>query len=111
MPLYVIEIDGEPILVFPEENIELAREEAATGNVTEALQEFERDGDPVWNGEDTLTVREANAEEIGHYEQGFAEASADGEITEADRDEFAVFLIETDDDDDDGDHDEPGEAA
>jgi hypothetical protein len=100
MPLYVIEIAGEPILVFPEETLALAQEEAATGNVTEALQEFERDGNPVWDGEAKLEVREANQEEIGHYEQGFAEASAEGEIADEDRDEFAVFLIETDDMDD-----------
>jgi hypothetical protein len=97
MPLYVIEIAGEPILVFPEETLALAQEEAATGNVTEALQEFERDGKPVWDGEAPLIVREANEEETGHYETGFAEATEDGEISDEDRDEFAVFLIETDD--------------
>ncbi|MCQ8277424.1 hypothetical protein NFI95_03030 [Acetobacteraceae bacterium KSS8] len=106
MPLFVIEIEGEPILVFPEETLALAQEEAATGNVTEALQEFERDGEPVWDGEAGLTVREATEAEAQHYEQGFAEASADGEISEEDRDEFAVFLIETDEDEDEDDDEE-----
>lgn len=97
MPLYVIEIGGEPILVFPEQTLALAQEEAATGNVTEALQEFERNGEPVWDGEIPLAVRDANAEEIAHYEAGFSEASEDGEISDEEREEFAVFLIETDD--------------
>ena len=97
MPLYVIEIKGEPILVFPEENLALAQDEAATGNVTEALQEFERDGAPIWDGEAPLTVRDASPEEITHYDAGFAEAMEDGEISDEERDEFAVFLIETDD--------------
>lgn len=97
MPLYVIEIGGEPILVFPEQTLALAEEEAATGNVTEALQEFERDGEPVWDGEAPLTVRDASEAEMAQYEAGFAEASEDGEVSEEDRGEFAVFLIETDD--------------
>ncbi len=97
MPLYGIEIGEEPILVFPEQTLALAQEEAATGNVTEALQEFERDGKPVWDGEVPLSVRDASPEEIAHYEAGFAEASEDGEISDEEREEFAVFLIETDD--------------
>ena len=97
MPLFVIEISGEPVLVFPEDTMALAQEEADTGNVTEALLEFERDGAPVWDGEAPLTVREANADEAAHYDAGFAEALKDGEVSDEDRDEFAVFLIETDD--------------
>ncbi|MBE7213278.1 MAG: hypothetical protein INR65_19870 [Gluconacetobacter diazotrophicus] len=97
MPLYTIEIGGEPMLVFPEDSIELAREEAATGNVTEALGEFERGGEPVWDGETPLEVRDATPEEAAHFEAGFAEAMEDGDINEDERDEFAVFLIETDD--------------
>ena len=97
MPLFVIEIGGEPILVFPEDTLALAQEEADTGNVTEALQEFERNGAPVWDGEAKLTVRAANADETAHYDAGFAEAMEDGEVSDEDRDEFAVFLIETDD--------------
>ena len=97
MPLFVIEIGDEPILVFPEDTLALAQEEADTGNVTEALQEFERDGAPVWDGKAKLTVREASAEETAHYDAGFAEAMEDGEVSDEERDEFAVFLIETDD--------------
>ncbi|MBE7209794.1 MAG: hypothetical protein INR65_02145 [Gluconacetobacter diazotrophicus] len=97
MPLFVIEIGGEPVLVFPEDSMELAREEAATGNVTEALGEFERGGAPVWDGKEPLTVREAGPDEEAHFEAGFAEAVEDGDINEDERDEFAVFLIDTDD--------------
>lgn len=97
MPLYVIEIAGEPIVVFPEADLALAKQEAATGNVTEALQEFERDGHPVWDGEASLTVRDADADESALFEAGLAEAIEDGDITAEERDEFAVFLIETDD--------------
>ncbi|WP_419728812.1 hypothetical protein [Lichenicola sp.] len=97
MKLFVIEIEGEPIVVFPEDDLSLAQEEAATGNVTEALQEFQRDGKPVWNGEGKLAVREADADETALYNAGLAEALEDGDITEDETDEFAVFLIETDD--------------
>ncbi len=97
MPLYVIEIGGEPIVVFPEGSLELAREEARSGNVTEALQEFTRDGTPLWDGAAVLEVREAVDEEVAHYQAGFNEALADGDISEDEQDEFAVFLIETDD--------------
>ncbi len=97
MPLYVIEIGGEPIVVFPEGSLELAREEAKTGNVTEALQEFTRGGTPLWDGSAALEVHEASDEQVAHYQAGFDEALADGDISEDEQDEFAVFLIETDD--------------
>ena len=97
MPLYVIEISGEPIVVFPEGSLELAQKEARSGNVTEALQEFTRDGTPLWDGEASLEVREAGDDEAAHYQAGFNEALADGDISEDEQDEFAVFLIETDD--------------
>ena len=97
MPLYVIEIGGEPVVVFPEGSLELAREEARSGNVTEALQEFTRDGAPLWDGAAALDVREAADAEVEHYQAGFNEALADGDISEDEQDEFAVFLIETDD--------------
>ena len=97
MPLYVIEIGAEPVVVFPEGSLELAREEARAGNVTEALQEFTRDGAPLWDGQTPLAVRDASDEEAAHYQAGFNEALADGDISEDEQDEFAVFLIETDD--------------
>lgn len=99
MPLYVIEIAGESIVVFPEADLAAAKEEAATGNVTEALQEFERGGKPVWDGTAALTVRDADEDEVGLFEAGLAEAIEDGDITAEERNEFAVFLIETDEDD------------
>ena len=97
MPLYVIEIAGEPIVVFPEGSLALAEEEARTGNVTEALQEFARAGTPLWDGQAALAVREAGDDEVAHYQAGFDEALADGDISEDEQDEFAVFLIEIDD--------------
>lgn len=97
MPLFVIEVEGEPIVVFPEDDLSLAKEEASTGNVTEALQEFQRDGKPVWSGESPLNVRDANPDETALYNAGLAEALEEGDITEDETDEFAVFLIETDD--------------
>ncbi len=97
MPLYVIDVGAEPVVVFPEGSLELAQEEARTGNVTEALQEFTRDGTPLWDGQTPLAVRDASDEEAAHYQAGFDEALADGDISEDEQDEFAVFLIETDD--------------
>jgi len=96
MPLYVVEIDGRPVLAFPEESLELAEQEARDGDISEALQEFQIDGSPVWNGEAPLSIREAGADEAREFEDGFAEAVQAGEVAEDERDEFAVFLVDAD---------------
>ncbi|MCQ8241438.1 hypothetical protein [Rhizosaccharibacter radicis] len=95
MPLFVIEMAGEPLLVFPEDDLALAQEELDSGNIKESLSEFHRDGEPLWDGEASLSVRAADAAETVIWQEALAEAVENEELDEDEKDEFAVFLVDT----------------
>ncbi len=104
MSLYTIEVAGRPLLVFPEKN-DQAAEELAANSIGPDLQDFEEDGEPLWDGEEPLTVRAANESESAIWDQGLAEAKSSGDSADFDPDSYAVLLVEVDaeDEDDDGD--------
>ncbi len=98
MPLFTLEVSKGPVLVFAEEDRDAAAELVAS-SIGPGLLDFEdEEGRPVWDGEEELSVREANPEEAARWEQGAAEAKQDGAAGEPDPDGFAVFLIEVDGD-------------
>jgi hypothetical protein len=95
MPLFVIEIGREPVLVFPEDDLALAQTELEDGNIKESLQEFHRNGAPLWDGEAPLAVRPATPGEEVIWQEALNEALEDDELDEDEQDEFAVFLVDT----------------
>lgn len=104
MALFTVEVAGRPVLVFSEDSRDAA-EELATSLIGPDLQEFESGGQPLWDGEAPLSVREADAEESARWQQGFDEAQ-DQDAAGDDPEEFAVFLVDLDADDEDEEDDE-----
>ena len=107
MALFTVEVAGRPVLVFTEES-RASADELVTSLIGPDLQEFEAGGEPVWDGEAELTVRDANPVETERWEQGFEDAKDGG--AGQDPDDFAVFLIELDEEDEDGDAEADEEA-
>ena len=95
MPLFTLEISGRPVLVFSEGD-RGAAEELVASSIGPDLLDFEEEGRPVWDGEDELSVRDADPEEAARWEQGRAEAQQDADAPgdEGEPDGVAVFLIE-----------------
>jgi hypothetical protein len=95
MTLFTIEVAGRPLLVFPEKSSEAA-EDLATNTIGPDLQDFEEDGEPLWDGEEPLSVRQANEKEAAIWDQGLAEAKSSGDSAQFDPDSYAVLLVEVD---------------
>ncbi len=97
MPLFTVEVSGRPVLVFSEED-RGAAERLLVSSIGPDLLDFEEaeEGRPVWDGEEELTVRDADPEESARWEQGLAEARRDDRSGEVDEGSHAVFLIEVD---------------
>jgi hypothetical protein len=88
MALFTIEIEGKPIVVLAAEN----HEEAAEMKEDLAVLD-DGTGNPVWNGKNALSVREASPEEVSLWEERFARARQSGDAVEEDREAWAIFLI------------------
>ncbi len=95
MPLFTLEVDGHPVLVFPAED-RAAAEDLAASSVGPDLMGFEEEGRPVWDGEEELSVREAGPGEVARWEEGLAEARRVDGSGGADAGEYAVFLVDAD---------------
>ncbi|SDB22868.1 hypothetical protein [Belnapia rosea] len=95
MSLFTIEVAGRALLVFPEKD-SAAAEELATHSIGPDLQDFEEDGEPLWDGEEPLSVRPATASESALWDQGLAEAKATDSADQFDADSYAVLLVEVD---------------
>ena len=95
MPLFTLEVSGRPVLVFSEDDCGGA-EELVASTIGPDLLDFEEEGGrPVWDGEEGLSVRDADPGEAVRWEQGRAEAQQDADADdEEEPDGFAVFLIE-----------------
>lgn len=100
MTLFTIEVAGRALLVFPEKSSQAA-EELAANSIGPDLQEFEEDGEPLWDGEEPMTVRAANEQETALWDQGLAEAKSSGDSADFDPDSYAVLLVEVDAEDGD----------
>lgn len=99
MKLFTIEVAGRPLLVFPESDSGAA-EELAVSSIGPDLLEFEADGEPLWDGEENLLVREAGPDEVSRWEQGFSAAKAGSDAGEIEADGYAVLLVDVDTDED-----------
>jgi hypothetical protein len=96
MPLFTLDVQGRPVLVFLQQDRDAATE-LVSSTIAPDLLELEEDGSPVWDGEGELSVRDASPGETSQWEDAFGQALEDGDATEADREGYAVFLIEVDD--------------
>ena len=94
MGLFTIEAEGRPVLVVAAEDREEAREFADSEALRMDLLVLEHQGRPLWDGGSTLHVREARPGEVSAWEASFARACADGDADEADREDWATFLVE-----------------
>lgn len=95
MPLFTLEVDGHPVLVFPAGD-RAAAEDLAASSVGPDLMGFEEEGRPVWDGEDELSVREAGPGEVARWEEGLAEARRVDGAGGEDAGDYAVFLVDAD---------------
>ncbi len=94
MGLFTIEAEGRPVMVVMAEDWEEARGFADSEAFQADLRGLEHNGRPLWNGESTLLVREARPEEATAWQASFAQAYADGDADEEDREDWATFLSE-----------------
>ena len=94
MVLFTIEAEGRPVMVVAAEDWEEAREFADSEALRADLTVLEHEGRPLWDGESGLLVREARPEEVSTWEASFARACAGGDADEADREDWATFLVE-----------------
>jgi hypothetical protein len=97
MPIFTLEVSGRPVLVFSEDDRSAAADLVAS-TIGPDLMSFEDEaGNPIWNGEEELLVRDAEPAEATRWELGRAEAQQDDTLDEQDSDGFAVFLVDVDD--------------
>lgn len=97
--MFTLEINGRAVAVIyaDEEN---ARELLEDEDFQEDLSTLDSDGEPIWNGEDALTIRPASPAEIEAAkatadlaEDGDGESEHEGELS-------VVFIVPLDDDED-----------
>ena len=94
MGLFTIEAEGRPVMVVAAEDREEAREFAGSEALRADLLVLEHRGHPLWGGGRELVVREAQPGEASAWEASFARACAGGDAEEADRGDWATFLVE-----------------
>jgi hypothetical protein len=94
MGLFTIEAEGRPVMVLTAEDREEAREFADSEALRADLMVLEHEGRPLWDGGSGLLVREARPGEVSAWQASFARACADGDADEADREDWATFLVE-----------------
>lgn len=114
MTIWAVETGGRALLAFPAETQAEAEDVIKPdGAIAEDLVVMEdRDGVPLWDGESSLVLREAEAEEQEVWDSMVASAVSEGEVDsreEALKDGYVVFLVPcsdpTDDDPDDDEED------
>ena len=94
MGLFTIEAEERPVMVVAAEDWEEAREFADSEALRADLLVLEHRGRPLWGGGRELVVREAHPGEASVWEASFARACAEGDAEEADRGDWATFLVE-----------------
>lgn len=92
--LFTLEIDGRPVLVMADDDLDAARETARAAPMTEQLAGLDHAGRRLWDGRARPEVRPATAAETATWHDAFAEALADGEAYEDEADTWAVFLVD-----------------
>ena len=102
--IFVLEIKGTPVLAFDADTLEEANAYAASAGEEQDLEELTSNGEPLWNGEDPITVRTATEDEAGLFEEVRAEDWE--EEPHADAEDFIVYLVPLDDLDEEDDEEE-----
>ena len=97
MPLYTIEVNGRPTMVFAAEDRMEADALVEAEWLRSDLRALKHDGLPLWDGEAELVVREAWPEEAGKWDTDFARACGEGDADDGDRESWPVFLVAVED--------------
>jgi hypothetical protein len=99
MSIWTMDIDGKPVVVIGEVDRDEAEDLVGDDSFQEDLMDLESEGEPIWNGEAPLTLREANEEERKAWQESREEARSEEDF---DEDEASVvFLIPVSDPDED----------
>ena len=93
MPLYTLEINGGPTMVFAAQDQTEADALVKAEWLQTDLMALKHDGIPLWDGEAELFVREARPEEAGKWHTDFARACSEGDAADDDRESWPVFLV------------------
>ena len=93
MALYVIEVDGRGVMIFPAEDEDEADDFAASDPLRDDFRMLRLGTAPLWDGNSTLFVRPAHHEEEEAWRAAFAAALQGGDADPADREDWAVFLV------------------
>ena len=99
MPIFVCEISGRGVLAFSAQSQAEAEAYAASTDLQADLMVFETGGEPIWDGETDMSVREAFPEERDKWRGSRAKALLDGEV-QADEDWVTCLVPVTDPTDD-----------
>lgn len=98
MDYFTVEIAGRPIACFRSENAEEADHFFRAEDFREDLTILKSEGNPLWDGAASLSLRKANAEERQEVEHAYEfDDGPDKDIA----DEFVVFLVPISDPSDD----------
>ena len=68
--VYALEIGGRAVLTFPAHSFREAQSLLKEAWLLDDLRALKSGGETVWDGKTRLTVRNADAAEIGHFERG-----------------------------------------
>jgi hypothetical protein len=99
--IFVLEIKGTAILAFDADNLDDARAYAESAGEEQDLTELTSNGQPLWNGSDSISVRPATDAEADLFEEARAEDWEDE--PHADAEDFLAYLVPLDEPDEDED--------
>src|SRR4051812_39632049 len=101
--MFTLEIDGEPMAVIKADE-EQARDLFGSEDFKDDLRSLRSNGNPLWNGTSTLTVRPSSDIEIGAFEEILQDDEEEDFDLDEDDDDVPsldlVLLVEIDDPDD-----------
>jgi len=104
--IYTLEIEGNAIAALRARDIAQAQDLVQDEDFQDDLRILETDNGPLWDGEATVTVREASEAERALFEDSWNQGVTEGEIDPNEEDIHVVFLVEVYEDDDEDDEEE-----
>jgi hypothetical protein len=98
MTLWAVETCGRAVVVFAADTLDEAAEAIESeSTIADDLQVFQgMDGQPLWDGESELSLREAEAEEQAAWDSSIARAILEGEVESREHaieEGVVVFLV------------------
>ena len=90
--LFTLEIDGRPVLVLADDDLDAAEETAGAAPMAEQLAALDHAGRRLWDGRARPRVRPATAPASPTGHDAFPAALADSDAYDDEADTWAVFL-------------------